>query len=84
MPTYQNKIAIIIRADLLEWQKLNVENDQQIRRVFMRAKERGLSIGIYTKPLFATKGEDRWLEASSLIFTHLQVETDPCGCGNGA
>src|ERR1700730_19399934 len=24
MPTYQNKIAIIIRADLLEWQKLNV------------------------------------------------------------
>src|SRR6267142_1996576 len=81
MPTYQNKIAIIIRADLLEWQKLNVaaflasavavkfpethgrpfvtasrteylpfpknpmliyraENDQQIRRAFMRAKER--------------------------------------------
>jgi hypothetical protein len=23
MPTYQNKIAIIIKADLLEWQKLN-------------------------------------------------------------
>src|SRR5882724_917752 len=99
MPTYQNKVAIIIRADLLEWQKLNVaaflassvavkfpethgrpfvtasrteylpfpknpmliyraENDQQIRRAFMRAKERGLSIGIYTKPLFATKGEE--------------------------
>lgn len=99
MPTYQNKIAIIIRADLLEWQRLNVaaflasavavkfpethgspfvtasgteylpfpknpmliyraENDQQIRRAFMRAKERGLSIGIYTKPLFATKGEE--------------------------
>ena len=99
MPTYHNKIAIIIRADLLEWQKLNVaaflassvavqfpdthgrpfvtasrteylpfpknpmliykaENDQQIRRAFMRAKERGLSIGIYTKPLFATKGEE--------------------------
>ena len=24
MPTYHNKIAVIIRADLLEWQKLNV------------------------------------------------------------
>ena len=24
----------------------------------MLAKERGLSIGIYTKPLFATKGEE--------------------------
>ena len=34
------------------------ENDQQIRRAFVRAKERGLSIGIYTRPLFATKGEE--------------------------
>ena len=99
MPTYQNKIAIIVRADLLEWQKLNVtaflassvavkfpethgrpfvtasrteylpfpknpmliykaESDQQIRRALVRAKERGLSIGIYTRPLFATKGEE--------------------------
>jgi hypothetical protein len=99
MPTYQNKIAIIIRADLLEWQRLNVaaflasavavkcpdthggpfvtasgteylpflknpmliyraENNQQIRRAFTRARERGLSIGIYTRPLFATKGEE--------------------------
>ena len=99
MPTYQNKVAIVIRADLLEWQRLNVaaflaqlgcrevprnswktvhtasrteylpfpknpmliyraESDQQIRRAFMRARERGLSIGIYTKPLFATKGEE--------------------------
>jgi hypothetical protein len=99
MPTYQNKIAIVIRADLLEWQKLNVaaflassvavkfpethgrpfvtasgaeylpfqknpmliykaDSEQQIRRAFTRAKERGLSIGIYTQPLFATKGEE--------------------------
>jgi Uncharacterized protein conserved in bacteria len=99
MPTYQTKIAVVVRADLLEWQKLNVaaflassvavkfpeihgrpfvtasgteylpfqrnpmliyraDNEQQIRRAFIRAKERGLSIGIYTKPLFATKGEE--------------------------
>ena len=99
MPVYDTKIAIVIRADLLEWQKLNVaaflasavaikfpethgrpfitanqteympfvknpmlvyraENDQQIRRAFSRARERGLGIGIYTKPLFATKGEE--------------------------
>ena len=24
MPTYQNKVAIILRADLLDWQRLNV------------------------------------------------------------
>lgn len=99
MPVYENKIAIIIKADLLEWQKLNVaaflasavtikfpeihgrpfvtasgseylpfiknpiliysaENDQKLRRAFVRAQERGLSIGIYTKPLFTTKGEE--------------------------
>jgi hypothetical protein len=102
MPTYHNKIAIVVRADLLEWQKLNVaaflassvavkfpeihgrpfvtasgteylpfqrnpmliyraDNEQQIRRAFIRAKERGLSIGIYTKPLFATNGEEESL-----------------------
>ena len=90
MPTYQNKIAVIVRADLLEWQKLNVaaflassvavkfpethgrpfvtasrteylpfpknpmliyraENNQQIRRALIRAKD---------KPLFATKGDE--------------------------
>lgn len=99
MPTYQDKIAIVIRADLLEWQKLNVaaflasavavnipethgrpfltadqveylafvknpmlvyqaESAQQLRRALARAKERGLRVGIYTQPLFATKGED--------------------------
>ena len=99
MPVYESKIAIIIKADLLEWQKLNIaaflasavaikfpeihgrpfvtasqseylpfiknpiliyraENDQQLRRAFVRAQERGLSIGIYTSPLFATKGEE--------------------------
>jgi hypothetical protein len=108
MPTYQDKIAIAIRADLLEWQKLNVaaflasavavnipethgrrfltsdqaeylafvrnpmliysaESAQQLRRALVRAKERGLRVGIYTKPLFATKGEDENLaEIASL------------------
>jgi hypothetical protein len=96
---YDEKIAIILRADLQEWQKLNVAaflasavairfpashgkafvnasgseylpfikhpiliyraNDQpQLRRAFTRAKERGLHIGIYTQPLFATKNEE--------------------------
>jgi hypothetical protein len=96
---YENKIVIVIRVDLAEWQKLNVaaflassvaikfpethgrpfvnasgslylpfiknpiliykaENEQQIKRAFQRAKERELNIGIYTKPLFATKNEE--------------------------
>lgn len=96
---YDEKIAIVLRADLEEWQKLNVAaflassvaikfpashgkafvnasgaeylpfikhpiliyraNDQpQLKRAFTRAKERGLHIGIYTQPLFATKNEE--------------------------
>lgn len=29
----------------------------ELRRAFRRAKERGVHVGIYTEPLFATKGE---------------------------
>lgn len=32
--------------------------EAEIRRAFNRAKERGLAIGIYTEPLFATKNEE--------------------------
>jgi len=97
--TYDNKIAIVIKNDLQEWQKMNVvsflassvairfpdthgrlfvnasgseylpflkhpvliykaENDAQMRRAFMRAKERELNIGIYIKSLFNTKNEE--------------------------
>ncbi len=31
---------------------------EEIQRAFKRAKERGLSIGIYTEPLFSTKNEE--------------------------
>ncbi len=34
------------------------ENEIEIKRAFNRAKERGLYIGIYTEPLFATKNEE--------------------------
>ncbi len=38
-----------------------------IKRAFQRAKERGLHVGIYTEPLFATKNEDEnHLEISKL------------------
>ena len=33
------------------------ETQSHIKRAFQRAKERGLHIGIYTEPLFATKNE---------------------------
>jgi hypothetical protein len=96
---YDKKIAMVIKGDLLDWQKLNVaaflasavaiqfpethgqaftnasgstylpfikhpmliykaETDDQLKRVFTRAKERGLNIGIYTRPLFNTKDEE--------------------------
>jgi len=96
---YDHKIAIIIKDELLHWQKLNAaaflasavaiqfpqthgqaftnasgsvylpfikhpiliykaETDEQLRRAFKRAKEREINIGIYTKPLFATKNEE--------------------------
>jgi hypothetical protein len=34
------------------------ETDEQIKRAFNRATERGLHIGVYTKGLFATKNEE--------------------------
>jgi hypothetical protein len=34
------------------------DTEEELKRVFRRAKERELQIGIYTEPLFATKGED--------------------------
>jgi hypothetical protein len=94
------KIALVIRADLQSWQKLNVAaflasaiairfpevhgrdlvsatgtaylpflkqpiliytatDSIQMKRAFSRARERELHIGIYTKPLFATKNEEQ-------------------------
>jgi hypothetical protein len=99
MTMYENKIAMVIRKDLHDWQKLNVaaflassvavafpethgrafvnasgsqhlpfiknpvlvygaDNGEQVKRALQRAKERELSTGIYTRPLFATKGEE--------------------------
>lgn len=96
---FENKIAIVIKNDLLDWQKLNVasflassvaialpethgkafvngsnsqylpfikqpiliykaDDKAQIDRAFMRGRQRDLHIGIYTQPLFATRGED--------------------------
>ena len=96
----ENKIAIVIENNLLDWQKLNVTSflassvaikfpethgkpfvnasnsqylpffkhpiyiyksngQQEINRAYNRAIDRELSIGIYTKPLFATKNEEQ-------------------------
>jgi hypothetical protein len=96
---HENKIAIILRDDLKNWQKLNVtaflasavaiefpelhgrhlvtasggkflpfmkqpvlvykaDNLEQMKRAFNRAKERELSIGIYSLPLFNTMTEE--------------------------
>lgn len=95
---FENQIALVIKNDLLDWQKLNVAsflassvaikfpethgeafingsgseylpfikqpiliygaNDlSQLERVFSRAKDRQLHIGIYTESLFSTKNE---------------------------
>ncbi len=35
------------------------DNEAEIKRCFQRARERGLQIGIYTRPLFATKNEEQ-------------------------
>jgi hypothetical protein len=96
---YDHKIAIVLSADLLDWQKLNVtaflassiaiqfpethgqpfvtashstflpflkhpvlvyraEGPGEVRKAFERARERGVHLGIYTRPLFATKNEE--------------------------
>ena len=38
------------------------DNSAQLKRTFQRAKERELPIGIYTRPLFATKNEEENLQ----------------------
>ena len=38
------------------------DNNAQLKRTFQRAKERELPIGIYTRPLFATKNEEENLQ----------------------
>lgn len=96
----ENKIAIIVKNDLLIWQKLNVasflassvsitfpethgkpfvnasqteylpfinqpiliykaDDQPQMNRALSRAKERGLSLGIYPYSLFSTKNEEQ-------------------------
>ena len=96
---FENKIAIILSNDLLNWQKLNVtsflassiaisfpevrgktfitqngdeylpfinqpvliykaDNDNEMKRVFNRAKERNLYIGVYPHSFFATKSAE--------------------------
>lgn len=95
---YDTKIALVLKNDLADWQKLNVaaflasavaiqfpethgqalvsasgtkylpfvrqpmlvykaESEAELQRAHRRATERGLAVGIYTEPLFATKGE---------------------------
>ncbi len=103
---HENKIAIIVRDDLMNWQKLNVtaflasavaiefpelhgrhlvtasgktylpfikqpvlvykaDDLNQMQRVFKRAKERELNIGIYSAPLFETMTEQDNLDATA-------------------
>jgi hypothetical protein len=53
-----------------------VENLEQIKRAFNRAKERELSIGIYSYPLFSTNtGEGNLLETAK----HTDDEQDLVG-----
>jgi hypothetical protein len=101
---YENKIAIILKNDLANWQKLNVtaflassiaiqfpethgssfvnasnsqflpfikqpiliykaDTDAEIKKVYNKAKEKSLHIGIYTEPLFSTKSaEENYIE----------------------
>lgn len=40
-------------------------NQAQLNKAYKRAKERDLQVGIYTRPLFATKGEEENLELVS-------------------
>jgi hypothetical protein len=52
------------------------ETDEQLKRAFNRATERGLYLGIYTKGLFATKNEDENLME---VATHKDDELDLAG-----
>lgn len=64
--TYGRSFITANQAEYLPFTKnpmliYRAENEEQIRRALTRAKERGLSIGMYTEPLFATKGEEESL-----------------------
>lgn len=112
--TYENKIAIVLRSDLSDWQKLNVtsslasavaisfpeihgkpfpnkygdeylpfinqpvliykaENEIAIKRVFNRAKERNLYLGIYPESLFSTKNA----EENRHVMEEFNIEAQP-------
>lgn len=112
---YDKKVAIVIKDDLLIWQKLNVvsflagsiaiefpethgedfvtadnvrflpfiknptliykaETQEKLQRAFLRSKDRELSIGIYTKPLFDTRsGEENILEIAKQTTDNLDL-----------
>jgi Uncharacterized protein conserved in bacteria len=110
---YEKKIAIVLRNDLQNWQKLNVtsflassiaiaftevhgnsfstntegeflpfinqpiliykaDNDDIMRRVFSRSKERALHIGIYPQTFFSTKSA----EENYLVMEKFNGETE--------
>lgn len=114
---YDKKIAIVIKDDLLPWQKLNVvsflasgvairfpethgsdfvtadnlqflpflrhpilvykaETPDKLQRAFLRAKDRNLEIGIYTKPLFNTRSDE---ENVAEIAQHTTDDLDLAG-----
>lgn len=52
------------------------ETDEQIKRAFNRATERGLKIGIYTKGLFATRNEE---ENLTEVAKYIDPELDLIG-----
>ena len=52
------------------------ETDEQLKRAFNRATERGLHIGIYTKGLFATKNEEENLVE---VASHQEADLDLAG-----
>ncbi|MBF9223185.1 DUF2000 family protein [Hymenobacter ruricola] len=111
---YDTKIALVLKADLPTWQKLNVAaflasavaiqfpethgqpfvngsgvtylpflkqpvlvyqaaEEKDLRRAHQRASERGLQVGIYTEPLFATKGEAENLAVIAQYTTETQL-----------
>lgn len=110
---HENKIAIAVENELLDWQKLNVvaflassvaigipethgrafvtaskseylpfirqpfiiygaNSSEELKRAFKRAQDRELQIGIYTRPLFATKTENDNLSEIAKVFDEEQ------------
>jgi hypothetical protein len=55
----QTEYLPFIKHPILIYQ---AQNPGQINKAFNRAKERNLHIGIYTRPLFATKNEEQNLQ----------------------